>query len=66
MIMKVLLTAMLMLGLKAANAQATTMPVEEHYPTSYWWWIVGVILAIGAGIALYMILKKDPRRDAID
>jgi phosphotransferase system glucose/maltose/N-acetylglucosamine-specific IIC component len=40
-------------------------PIEEHYETNYWWWIIGVLLAIGAGIAVYMLIKKDPKRDAV-
>jgi hypothetical protein len=40
-------------------------PVEEQYHISYGWWILGVLLAIGVGIALYMLIKKDPKRDAV-
>ena len=40
-------------------------PVEERHQISYWWWVLGVLLAIGAGIGLYMLIKKDPKRDAV-
>lgn len=40
-------------------------PVEERYHISYWWWVLGVLLAIGAGIIIYMLIKKDPKRDAV-
>ena len=43
---------------------ATPMPAEETRPTSYWWWVIGVILAIAAGMLLYLLIKKDPRKDA--
>lgn len=40
-------------------------PLEDRYHISYWWWVLGVLLAIGAGIVLYMLIKKDPKRDAL-
>lgn len=46
-----------------SNAPAS-MPVEEAKPVSYWWWIIGVILAIAAGMLLYVLIKKDPKKDA--
>ena len=58
----------LVIVLKAMQAAAQSVPlqqpIEEQYHVNYWWWFIGVVLAIGAGIAAYMILKKDPRRDA--
>ena len=39
------------------------MPAEETKPTSYWWWVIGVIITLAVGIALYRMLKKDPRKD---
>jgi Mg2+ and Co2+ transporter CorA len=39
-------------------------PIEEQYHISYWWWLLGVVIVIAIGIALYMVLKKNPRKDA--
>ncbi len=65
--MKSLLTAVFVLCLFALFAQTVPVqkPVEERYHISYWWWVLGVILAIGAGIVIYMLIKKDPKRDAV-
>lgn len=49
-----------------AQSVPQQQPIEEKYQTSYWWWVIGVLLALGAGIGLYMLIKKDPRRDAVD
>ncbi len=43
-----------------------TTPPEETKPASNWWWVIGVALAIGLGMLLYVLIKKDPKRDAID
>ncbi len=66
-IMKSLLTGFFFFCLFALSAQTVPAqrPVEERYAISYWWWVLGVILAIGAGILIYMLIKKDPKRDAI-
>lgn len=65
--MKPLFTALFVFCLLALHAQtvAASKPVEEQYHTSYWWWVLGVLLAIGAGIIIYMLIKKDPKRDAV-
>lgn len=67
MIMKSLLTAVFAFCLSTLSAQTVPaqQPVEEQYQISYWWWVLGVLLAIGAGIIIYMLIKKDPKRDAI-
>lgn len=65
--MKSLLTAVFVFATSIVNAQSVEapQPVEEQYHISYWWWVLGVLLAIGAGIILYMLIKKDPKRDAV-
>ncbi len=64
--MKPLLTAAFVFCFSVAFTQTTSIqPVEQQYHVSYWWWILGVFLAVGAGIVLYMLIKKDPKRDAV-
>ncbi len=65
--MKSLLTAVFVFAVFSLIAQSVPVqqPVEERYHISYWWWILGVVLAIGGGILLYMLIKKDPKRDAV-
>lgn len=65
--MKLLISIVFTFQLLAAYAQSVPVqqPVEERYQTNYWWWVLGVLLAIGAGIGLYMLIKKDPKRDAV-
>lgn len=65
--MKLLLTAVFIFILFALHAQSVPVrqPVEEQYHISYWWWVLGVLLAVGGGIILYMLIKKDPKRDAV-
>ncbi len=64
--MKLLISTVLTFLLLAVYAQSVPVqPVEERYHISYWWWVLGVLLAIGAGIGLYMLIKKDPKRDAV-
>lgn len=40
-----------------------TMPAEQTRPVSHWWWVIGVIVTIGLGMLVYVLIKKDPRRD---
>ncbi len=65
--MKSVLTAFFIFCLFSLQAQSVPVqqPVEEQYHMSYWWWVLGVLLAIGAGIIVYMLIKKDPKRDAV-
>ena len=64
--MKTVLTSFFICCLTIANGQATLpQPVEERHPVNYWWWIIGVAIVIGLGILAYMLIKKDPRKDAV-
>lgn len=65
--MKLLISTVFIFLLLAVYAQTVPVPqpVEERHHISYWWWILGVLLAIGAGMGLYMLIKKDPKRDAV-
>ena len=65
--MKLSLTAILTLAIIAAFAQSVSpaQPVEEQYHLNYWWWVLGVLVIIGIGVIIYLLIKKDPRRDAV-
>jgi len=65
--MKWLLTAVFIFTLYLLKAQSVPVqqPVEAQYHISYWWWVLGVVLAITAGVIIYMLIKKDPKRDAV-
>lgn len=59
-------TAFLLITLASfAQKVPVQQPIEEQHPTNYLWWAIGVLLALGGGIALYMAIKKDPKRDAV-
>ena len=64
--MKYLLAAFLSSIFVTVYAQTVPVqPIEEQYHINYWWWVLGVLLAIGAGIALYMLIKKNPKKDVV-
>jgi phosphotransferase system glucose/maltose/N-acetylglucosamine-specific IIC component len=65
--MKPFLTSIFALCMTAAFSQtvAPQQPIEEQYRTNYLAWAIGVLLAIGAGVVLYLLIKKDPKRDAV-
>lgn len=64
--MKQIATATLLLCIFTAFSQSPPIqPIEERHGVSYWWWAIGVALAIGLGILAYMIIKKDPKRDSV-
>lgn len=65
--MKAFITAGLMFCINVAFAHTVPaqQPIEQQYHVNYWWWITGVLLAIGAGVIVYMLIKKDPKRDAV-
>lgn len=62
-----LLTGVFIIALLSLQAQSVPaqQPVEEQYHISSWWWTLGVLLAIAGGVILYMLVKKDPKRDAV-
>ncbi|MDB5191908.1 MAG: hypothetical protein JWQ96_1471 [Segetibacter sp.] len=47
----------------AQNEDARTMPPEDTRPDTNLWWILGVIIAIGLGMVLYILIKKNPKKD---
>lgn len=65
--MKPVLIAAFMFCISIVSGQTTPalQPIEERHETSHWWWILGVALAIGVGVVIYIIIKKDPKRDAV-
>lgn len=65
--MKALLSAAFVFCILVAYSQSVPVqkPVEQHYQVSYWWWVLGVLLAIAGGMGIYMLIKKDPKLDAV-
>lgn len=65
--MKPLITTILIFCLTVMYAQTVPVqqPVEERYQTNPWWWLLGVLIAIGVGVVIYLMIKKDPKRDAV-
>jgi phosphotransferase system glucose/maltose/N-acetylglucosamine-specific IIC component len=50
----------------AFQTSGITTPPEETRPSNNWWWLIGVVLAIALGMVLYLLIKKNPRKDAAD
>jgi len=48
-----------------AQTVGVQTPIEEQFHVSIWWWIIGVVIALAAGIGLYMLIKKNPRKDVV-
>ena len=48
----------------ARQVSTPIAPIEETSHISWWWWIIGVILILGGGMLLYVLMKKNPRKDA--
>lgn len=65
--MKILLLTLFSFVLSVTFAQTVPVqqPVEQQYHINYWWWIIGVLLALGVGVLIYLMIKKDPKRDAV-
>ena len=65
--MKPVLSAAFVFCMSVAFAQAVPapQPLEEQHHINYWWWVLGVLLALGAGAIIYLLIKKDPKRDAV-
>ncbi|MGI8636859.1 MAG: hypothetical protein ACR2KZ_15805 [Segetibacter sp.] len=65
--MKSLITSFLVFCITVTFAQTVPVqqPVEERYQPNYWWWLLGVLVSIGVGVIIYLLIKKDPKRDAV-
>lgn len=48
----------------AWQATPPAAPIEEREHISWWWWVIGVVLVLAGGMLLYVLMKKDPRKDA--
>jgi hypothetical protein len=47
----------------AWQAAPPVTPIEERKSTNWLWWAIGVALAVGGGVLLYFLIKKNPRQD---
>lgn len=65
MMKKLKLIAVLLLGYAgvAFGQDNTGMPPEDTTPGTYWPWLIGMLVALIAGMILYRIIKKNPRKD---
>ena len=48
----------------ARQVQAPKAPIEERKQFNWLWWAIGVIIAIAGGMLLYVLIKRNPRKDA--
>lgn len=66
LIMKYFITALSLAFLTVMTyAQpAPPAPLEQTDSTHFWWKIISVVIGLGLGIVVYMLLKKNPRKDA--
>ncbi len=46
-----------------AQNEENRMPPEDTRPDTDLWWILGVILAVGLGMVLYILIKRNPKKD---
>lgn len=65
--MKYLMTASILIFTSAIFGQTVDVqqPIEERIRTNQWWWLLGVVITLAIGIAIYMAIKKNPRKDAV-
>lgn len=47
----------------AWQAAPTATQIEDTKHISWWWWVLGVVLVIAGGMLLYVLIKKNPRKD---
>ena len=48
----------------ARQVQPLEPPLEERKKFSWWWWVIGVIVTLAGGMLLYVLIKRNPRKDA--
>ena len=65
--MKALFTTVFVVIVTTVFAQSVEVqqPIEQQYRVSSWWWLLGVIIALVLGACVYLLMKKNPRKDAV-
>ena len=64
--MKKFLTIIFLFSAIISEAQNTTpAPIEQTTEMSFWWKVISIVIGLGLGIAAYMLIKKNPRKDAV-
>ena len=49
----------------AYSQSDSTGAIETRHPVNQWWWVISVVIALALGILAYMLIKKNPRKDAV-
>lgn len=47
----------------AKQAEQPAVPIEDREHINWLWWVIGVILVLAGGMVLYVLIKKNPRKD---
>lgn len=65
--MKRITTTSLLLITSTLYAQTVPVqkPIEDRVKMNQWGWLLGVAIIIAIGIWVYMMIKKNPRKDAV-
>ncbi len=65
-LMKKFLTFIFLISTIVIQAQNTTpAPIEQTTEMSFWWKVISIVIGLGLGIGAYMLIKKNPRKDAV-
>ncbi len=64
--MKKILSLIFLISSIVTHAQnITPEPIEQTTEMSFWWKIISIVIGLGLGIAAYLLIKKNPRKDAV-
>lgn len=63
---RLLVLGLLLVSTAVFAFQDNPANVQESRPVNFWWWIIGVVISIGLGLAVYFMIKKNPKKDVPD